>query len=202
VLALTVNGTVLLVPPVEVTETLYEPAAVPVAMVSVAVIWVALTTVTPLAVTPEPLTPTVVPATKLEPVKVTLTAEPGMPLFGETELSVGGVEPAFTVNPTALLVPPVVLTVTLSAPVVAPAATVKVAVICVALTRVTLLAATPDPTIEMDAPDTKFVPVRVTLTAEPCVPLFGVRAVKVGAAVLTVKGTVLLVPFVVVTDKL
>jgi hypothetical protein len=78
----------------------------------------------------------------------------------------------------------------------------KVAVIWLALTKVTLVAVTPDPLIATVAPETKPVPARETLTELPCVPMFGVTEVKVGPpldGVVTVNGRVLLVPAAVAT---
>ena len=105
-------------------------------MVKVAVIWVVLTTVTVLTVIPGLLVATVAPAVKLVPVRVTGMLAPCTPLAGLTEVSVGG--GGFTVNIAAVLVPPLVVTVTLAGPGAALAAMVKAAVIWVVLTRVTL----------------------------------------------------------------
>ena len=82
---------------------------------------------TPLTVTPVPLTATVAPEMKLVPASVTPTAVPTVPEDGETDVSVG--PPAVTVKGAVPLVPPEVVTVTLRAPVAAPAAMVNVAVI-------------------------------------------------------------------------
>ena len=71
---------------------------------------------------------------------------------------------ALTVKTTAAVVPAEVVTVTLRAPVVAVAAIVKVAVIWVALTTMTLLTVTAVEETVTVAPETKFVPVRVTGT--------------------------------------
>jgi hypothetical protein len=52
------------------------------------------------------------------------------------------------------------------------------------------------------APETKFVPVRVTGTAVPWTPVAGLTDVNVGVGGLTVNGAALLVPPVVVTVML
>jgi hypothetical protein len=88
---------------------------------------VALTTATLLTATPLLPTAIAAPATKFVPVSVTGTLVPWTPLAGLTEASVGA--GGFTVNTTALLVPPLVVTVTFAAPVAALAALVNVAVI-------------------------------------------------------------------------
>jgi len=85
-----------------------------------------LTTFMALTVTPL-LTCTSAPEMKFVPASVTGTAVPCAPLLGLTEVRVGPVE--VMVNVTALLVPAEVVTVTLTAPGVAVAAMVKVAVI-------------------------------------------------------------------------
>jgi hypothetical protein len=61
-------------------------------------------------------------------------------------------------------VPPLEVTVTLAAPSAALAPMLNVAVICVELTTVTPLTAIPLLVVDTVAPDTKFVPVRVTGT--------------------------------------
>ena len=60
---------------------------------------------------------------------------------------------------------------------VAVAEMVNVAVICVALTTTTLLTVTPVEETATVAPETKFVPVRVTGTLVPRTPLEGAIAV-------------------------
>ena len=70
-----------------------------------------------------------------------------------------------TVNVCPPLVPPLVVTVTVRAPSVAPAAIAKSAVSDVALPTTILLIVTPLPlTATVVAPTTKFVPVSVTAT--------------------------------------
>jgi len=106
------------------------------------------------------------------------------------------------VKVTAPLVPAEVVTVTLAAPVVALLAMVKVAVICVALTTLTLLTDTPLLLVFTVAPETKPVPVSVTGTEVPCSPLLGLTEVSVGITPRMVKVTALLVPAEVVTVTL
>ncbi len=73
----------------------------------------------------------------------------------------------FTVNTAAALVPALVVTVMLAAPSAAVAPIVSVAVIRLSLTTVTLPTATPGLLTATVAPETKFVPVRVTGTLAP-----------------------------------
>src|SRR5207247_161653 len=73
-----------------------------------------------------------------------------------------------------------VVTVTLRPPVEAFDAMVKVAVIWVALTTVTLLTLTPVPLMAMVAPALKLEPVRVTGTAVLWLPVLGLTDVSTG----------------------
>jgi hypothetical protein len=190
VAALTVKVTPLLFCPADVTVTVSAPVAALAAICNVAVICVALTTTTLPTVTPVPLTFTVEPAPKFVPVSVTGTLVPCTPLVGLIEVSVGA--PAFTVNVTPLLFSPPDVTVTVSPPVDALAATWNVAVICVALTTTALLTVTPLPLTFTVEPAPKFVPVSVTGTLVPCTPLLGLTEVSVGAPAFTVNVTPLL----------
>jgi hypothetical protein len=97
---------------------------------------------------------------------------------------------AFTVNVSALVVPPVVVTVTDRAPAVAPVETANVAVIDVALATVTLLTVTPLALTATVAPATKFVPVNVTAPLVPAVIDAGLTLVSVGAATVGVDADV------------
>jgi hypothetical protein len=200
--AFTVNVTPPLFCPPDVTVTVSPPVGAPAAIWNVAVICVVLTTTTPLTVTPLPLTFTVEPAPKFVPVNVTGTLVPCTPLAGLTELSVGAA--AVTVNVIPPLFCPPDVTVTISPPVLAFAAIVNVAVICVALTTTALLTVTPLPLRFTVEPAPKFVPVNVTGTLVPCTPLFGLTEVSVGAAAFTVNITPLLFcpPDVTVTVSL
>jgi hypothetical protein len=150
-------------------------------MVNVAVIDVLLTTVRLLTVMPVPLRAIVDPAAKSVPVSVTLTACPCVPELGLTEVSVAA--PEFTVNACEPLVWPDLVTVTFWAPVGALAAMVNVAVIEVLLTTVRLLTVMPVPLRLIADPAAKFVPVSVTATAVPWMPLLGAIEVSVGLGV-------------------
>jgi hypothetical protein len=150
-------------------------------MVNVAVIDVLLTTTVLLTVMPVPLKPIVDPAAKSVPVSVTLTTCPCAPELGLTEVSVGA--PEFTVNACEPLILLLLVTVTFWAPVGAVAAMVNVAVIDVLLTSVTLLTVIPVPLRLIVDPVAKFVPVSVTPTTAPWMPLLGAIALSVGVEV-------------------
>src|SRR5438094_311884 len=120
----------------------------------------------------------VVPAMKLDPVRVTATVAPCTAAFGAMFESTGA--GGLTVNVTGAEMPPLVVTVTLAAPRVVFAVMVKVAVIWVALATLTLLTVMPVPALT-EAPATKLEPVRATATAAPCAPELGAMAVNVGA---------------------
>src|SRR4051794_5345106 len=113
-------------------------------------------------------------------------------------VSVGAAPATLTVNVTALLVPPVVVTVTLRAPAAALAAMAKLAVTDVAV-EVTPVMVTP--VMALIVAPVRFVPASVTATVAPWLPAAGVMVVSVGGAV-TVKVTALLVPPTVVTVTL
>src|SRR4029077_20658557 len=133
-------------------------------------------------VTPELVTFTPAPATKFVPVKVTFTVAPWVPVLGLIPVRVGaGGVGRLTVNGTGAEVPAVVFTVTLAAPVAALAVIVKVAVIWVVLTTTILVTVTPELVRFTPAPATKFVPVKVTFTVAPWVPVLGLIPVRVGA---------------------
>jgi len=150
-------------------------------MVNVAVIDVLLTTVMLLTVMPVPLRAIVDPEAKSVPVTVTATAVPWTPLLGAIEVSVGA--PELTVNVCEPLVLLPVVTVTFCGPVGALAAMVNVAVIDVLLTTAGLLTLMPVPLRLIVDPGPKFVPVSVTATAAPWMPLLGAIEVRVGLAV-------------------
>src|ERR1700682_2335916 len=193
----TVNVCVPLVLPELVTVTFWGPVGAFEAMVNVAVIDVPLTTVVLLTVMPVPLRPIVAPDAKFVPVSVTPTVCPCVPELGLTELSVGA--PKFTVNVCVPLVLPELVTVTFWGPVEAFEAMVNVAVIDLPLTTGVLLTVMPVPLRPIVAPDAKFVPVSVTATAAPWMPLFGAIEVSVGAPAFTVNVCVPLVPVELVT---
>src|SRR5438445_687232 len=105
-----------------------------------------------------------------------------MTLFtGFVELTVGGSK--LTVNACAPLAMAKPVTVMFCGPVGALAAMANIAVICVLLTTVTLLTVIPVPLMLIVAPGPKFVPVSVTATVCPCVPLFGLTELSVGVSV-------------------
>jgi len=98
--AVTVNVTVLLVPPGVVTLTVLAPSAAVAAIVKVVVTVVAVTVKAP-AVTPVPDTVTAVAPVRFVPVKVTVPVVPCARDEGAIEVSVGGAEVAPAVNSTA-----------------------------------------------------------------------------------------------------
>src|SRR6202171_6292336 len=118
------------------------------------------------------------------------------PFAGFVEVTMG--RSKFTVNVCEPLVLPELVTVTFWAPVGAFKAMVNVAVIDVPLTTVVLLTVMPVPLRPIVAPDAKFVPVSVTATAAPWMPLFGAIEVSVGAPAFTVNVCVPLVPVALV----
>src|SRR5450830_673706 len=161
---------VALVPPGVVILT----STVPVPAGAVAVICVALTTVKPVAAVAPKVT--AVAPTRFAPLMVTLMPPAAGPDVGEILLTVGA---ATYVNWSAALValvPPPVVTLTSTVPEPAGA----VAVICVALLKVKLLAAVP-PKVTAVTP-AKFVPVMVTLVPPVAGPDVGEMLLTVGAA--------------------
>ena len=87
--AVTVNVTLLVVPPGAVTLTVLPDNVAVAVIVNVAVTVVSLTTVRPLTATPVPDTDTAVAPVRPVPVRVTGTAVPRAPVLGEIEVSVG-----------------------------------------------------------------------------------------------------------------
>ncbi len=118
------NPTALLVPAAVLTVTLRVLRELDRPIVNVAVTVPGLTTTTLLADTPLPDMETVAGAVKFAPVIVTFTVVPRLAEFGAIELSTGFAA-AVTLNGWAPLVPAEVETVTLCAPVAAPAAMVN-----------------------------------------------------------------------------
>jgi hypothetical protein len=150
-------------------------------MVIVAVMDVLLTTVVLLMAHPVPLRAIVDPAAKSVPVNVTFTVCPCVPELGLTDVTVGA--PEFTVNTCEPVVLPALVTVTFCAPVGALAAMVNVAVIDVLLATVVPLTVMPVPLRLIEDPLAKFVPVSVTATAAPWMPLLGAIALSAGLVV-------------------
>ena len=179
------------VPPAVVTATLCAPV-VPAGVT--AVIEVALTTTT--LVADAPPTVTLLAPVKFIPVMVIAVPPAKTPVFGFTELIVGR---AIYVNALGkLTVPPAVVTATLCAPAVPGGVT---AVIEVALTTTTLVAATP-PTVTLLAPG-KFVPVIVKGVLPKVEPVVGEMLEMVGAGTTYVNALgKLTVPPAVVTATL
>ena len=165
-----------------VTVTVCAPSVALAPTVTGTVIDVALTTVTAPRVMFASPKETVAPDTKPVPVIVTaVCAEPCALALGDVEVTVG---PAFTVNPFVSVEFSVsgFVTVTFRAPVVAVAATVMLAVSCVALTKVVELTVIPVPLKVTAAPLTKFVPLTVIFWfVAPCPLLVGLVEVTVGA---------------------
>ena len=85
----TVKGCAALVPALVEMVTLRAPMTALEAMTNVAVTLLELTTVTPVTETPVPLIATVAPAWKLEPLRVTATFVPCVPLLGAMEVRTG-----------------------------------------------------------------------------------------------------------------
>src|SRR5689334_2349545 len=197
---LTVNATAAVVPLDVVTVTLEAPKVAPALIAKFAVICVALTTTTLLTVIPGLVVLTVAPEMKLVPVSVMPTLLPAGPAAGLIEVNVG--TGGFTVNVTGVVVAPDTVTVMLEAPKVAPAPIAKLAVIWVALTTTTLLTVIPALFVFTVAPETKFVPVNVTGTVVPVVPLAGLTELRVAAGGFSVNVTGVLVPPDVVTVTL
>ena len=171
-------GTVPEVPPAVVTCTSTVPAP---CAGDVAVIDVAEFTVTPVAAVPPKLT--VAPVRKFVPVIVTDVPPPVGPDVGTIDVTAGAT--ALYVNwsaPEVADVPPDVVTVTSTVPVVNFAG--EVAVTVVELTTLTPVAAVP-PKLTV-APLMKFVPVIVTAVPPPDGPLFGLTPVTVGTPALYV----------------
>jgi len=96
------------------------------------------------------------------------------------------------------VVPSGVVTFTVLRPVVAVGAIVNVAVTLVELTTVRPLTVIPVPETLIAVAPVRFAPVRVTGTAVPRMPAFGLIEVRLGPAVM-VKNTLLLTPLGVVT---
>jgi hypothetical protein len=171
--------------------TVWSPVPAVLGMLKVAVTEVLLATVTELTMTPPPTVTAVAPV-KLVPVRVTETCVPRDPDVGLIAVS-AGLPGTLTVNPTVLLAPFAVVTLTALVPAAALGAIVKVAD-SEAAPAVTPLTVTPVPDM-LSVPPARLVPVSVTGTAVPTKPVVGLIAVRLGAvALMTAKFTVPLVP--------
>src|SRR6267142_6357840 len=195
-----------------VTLTKREPVAAPLVITKLATSCVGVADVT-VGVTPVPLMLIDVPAVvKLVPVKVTVTVVPRAPEVGAMLVSVG-VAGLVSVKSTLPVVPPAVVTETLSTrrPKTSSEALgsiTKFAVTFVALTKVRLVTVTPVApvpaarlTLTASPAAEKFVPVSVTATVLPRDPVIGEIEVSVGVGGLatTVKVTGAVVPPEVLT---
>lgn len=155
------------VPPGVVTETFCAPSVAVAAMLNVAVMLVLLATTMPWTVMP-PVAGTlmVLPAMKFVPVSATFTLVPCTPVVELIAVSVG--TEGLTVNVCAAVVPPAVVTVTFCAPSVAFPAITNVAVSVVVLVTLMFDAVIPVPLkLIVVFPETKFVPVSVTVGDVP-----------------------------------
>ena len=180
------------VPPAVVTATSFKPASPAVVL---AVIEVALVTTTFVADTP--LIFTLVAPVKFVPTMVMVVAPKVEPLDGVT-LEIVGAGTKY-VNEIACVVDPLgVVTTIVLAPIVVDAGVT--AVIEVALTTTTLVAATP-PIFTLVAPATKFAPVMVIAVPPKVDPFCGLTLEIVGAGATYVNALVLLTaPACVVTS--
>jgi hypothetical protein len=189
--ALTVNGTVLLLPAgVPVTVTVLAPVVAVAVMVKVALTVVSFTTVTPLALTPVPEMVTPVAPVRLVPVIVTATVLAGGAELGLIEVSVG----ASTVNGTGLVAPSGVVMLMVFTPAAVVLAIVILAVTVVSFTTVGALMVMPvaGETVNALAP-VKPMPVKVNgRLVTPRRDTFGETEFSVGAT--TSKVTKLLTP--------
>ena len=184
----TVNGSVLLVPPGVVRPRFLIPSGAAREMLRVACTDVGEITVRLVTGISAPIPVTANVPVRLVPVNVTVTAVPRAPEVGVIDVNVGA-GGAVTVKVTGLLTPPGVETVTFLAVVAAVTAIVNVAVTEVALTGTRLLTVIPAPdTLTAKAP-VRFVPVRVTGTTVPRRPVLGEMEVSVGAAAVLMNST-------------
>src|SRR6516225_1273954 len=191
----TVKVTALLVPPSPVTVTFLAPAVAPAEMLIVAEMLVPpAATVKPVTVIPGP--EKLRDVAPVSPVPVSVIPRPVVPRLAETGAMAVSVGPVIA-NGSVLLVPPGVITSTLTEPIAAAVVLLIVAAIVVALVTVTPLTVTPVAAGAMVTvePATKLVPVSSTPTDVPRISVFGVIEVSVGAGgAITVNVTALLVP--------
>jgi hypothetical protein len=198
--AVTVKVSPLLVPPGAVTLTVLPPTVVVAEKVNVVVICESLTTVMGPTVPPATTT-AVVPVRPLPKILTLIAPCPRTPVAGTIDVITGPV----TLNGTALLVPPALVTVMLCAPMVAVVALVRVAVMDVVLTTVTPLTVRPfaGATTATVDPATKFWPVMVTGVALPRSCVDGLSDEMTGVpGFTTVKVTGVVAPVVVATVML
>ena len=184
----TVNGSVLLVPPGVVRPRFLIPSGAAAEMFRVAVTVVGETTTRFVTGISAPIPVTAKVPVRLVPLKVTLTLVRRAPELGTIEVRTGA-GGAVTVNVTGLEVPPGVETLTFLAVTAAVLVMVKVAVTVVSLTTTRLLTATPVPDTLIRKAPVRLVPVSVTGTAVPRRPVLGTMEVRVGAAAVLKNST-------------
>jgi hypothetical protein len=166
-------------------------------IVNVAVISVEFTTMTALTATPVPVIATDVPvAVKFVPVRVMGTAVPRTPEPGERGAKVGTAGAA-TVKPTVFVAPMGVVTLTFQVVRAAPAVMVNVAVTSESFITVSALTVMPAPTPVIAVAPVSPLPINVTGTLAPWLPVLG--EIEVNIAPTTVNVWLLLVPLTVFT---
>jgi hypothetical protein len=191
---ITVNVTVLLVPPGALTVTFRAEAVALPEIAKVAVTVLSFTTVRPLTATPPPGTLMAVVPVRPLPTRVTATLAARLPEAGVIEVSAG----PFTVNGTVPLVPPGVVTLMVRAPSAALEKMLMVAVIVVEFTTVTPVTVIPlvgAATFTVVPAAVKFMPLKVTGTLVPRKPEAGVIELSMGVpGTTTVNVTGVVVP--------
>jgi hypothetical protein len=146
------------------------------------------TTETELTVMPDPKSTPVPPLKKPVPVSETTSVCPLAPITGLIPVSVGAGFSTLKILVRVALPPPggATVTVTLRAAARASSAIVRFAVALVDELTVNELTVTPAPKLTLVIPATKFVPVNVTSSVWPLIPLKRLRVVRVGAGLATV----------------
>jgi hypothetical protein len=197
--AATANPTVA-VPPGVVTVRVPGPAEALPVIVSAAKSCAAFDTATVVTVIPGLLAVTVAPGTNPVPLSVTAMVLPCTPIAGAADVIAGAA--MATVDETVPLVPPEVVTATVTGPSAALGETENIAVICVKLTTTTLLTAIWGLLAATVAPLTNPLPVSVTGVSELGTNVPGLIEVNTGTGGFTVNATVPLVPPEVLTATL
>ena len=169
-----VNTSALLVPAAVFTVTLRGPLAAPAAIEKVATICVE---VTDTVVIVTPVIGLIEPPVRPVPLITTGTTAPGAPEGGVMFVSASPVEEVIE-KVSAVLVPFRLVTVMLLAPNVAPAATVNMAEICVALAAKIVMVT---PAIGFMDEAFRLFPLIVTGTLCPCPMLVGLTKSSIGA---------------------
>ena len=197
--AATANPTVA-VPLGVVTVRVPGPAEALPVIVSAAKSCAAFDTATVVTVIPGLLAVTVAPGTNPVPLSVTAMVLPCTPIAGAADVIAGAA--MATVDETVPLVPPEVVTATVTGPSAALEETENIAVICVKLTTTTLLTAIWGLLAATVAPLTNPLPVSVTGVSELGTNVPGLIEVNTGTGGFTVNATVPLVPPEVLTATL